>query len=184
MKPHCLSLFDHSGNWSAPWLASHTVETVDLKHGQDVLNYRVRRRADVVLAAPCCTVWSGAGAWVSRTEKEFLHALALVAAVGRIIREAEPRVWCLENPRGFLTRILGEPQAKFQPWEFGDAKSKETWLWGKFNNPLPLLHGPGYFGKAGNEWMMRLGGKSERTKELRSVTPAGFALAFYRANVV
>jgi hypothetical protein len=27
-----------------------------------------------------------------------------------------------------------------------------------------------------------LGGKSERTKELRSITPMGFAKAFYEAN--
>lgn len=183
MKPHVISLFDYSGNWSRPWLATHTVETVDLKHGRDVLKFRPGCRADVVLAAPCCTVWSGAGAWVARTESEMLHALALVAAVARIVRETRPRVWCLENPRGLLSRIIGKPQFKFQPWEFGDDKSKETWLWGKFNAPLPLLHGLGYTGKPGNAWMMKLGGKSERTKELRSVTPEGFALAFYRANV-
>jgi hypothetical protein len=29
---------------------------------------------------------------------------------------------------------------------------------------------------------MNLGGKSERTKELRSITPKGFAKAFYDAN--
>lgn len=29
---------------------------------------------------------------------------------------------------------------------------------------------------------MKLGGKSERTKELRSMTPLGFAKAFFEAN--
>jgi hypothetical protein len=29
---------------------------------------------------------------------------------------------------------------------------------------------------------MQLGGKSERTKKLRSVTPQGFAKAFFEAN--
>jgi hypothetical protein len=31
-------------------------------------------------------------------------------------------------------------------------------------------------------WIQRLGGSSERTKELRSVTPLGFAYAFAKAN--
>lgn len=31
-------------------------------------------------------------------------------------------------------------------------------------------------------WVQRLGGKSERTKELRSMTPDGFARAFALAN--
>jgi hypothetical protein len=33
-----------------------------------------------------------------------------------------------------------------------------------------------------NNWIMRRGGKSERTKEIRSMTPKGFAKAFYEAN--
>jgi hypothetical protein len=35
---------------------------------------------------------------------------------------------------------------------------------------------------ASQNFIMKLGGKSERTKMLRSVTPAGFAEAFYLAN--
>jgi hypothetical protein len=31
-------------------------------------------------------------------------------------------------------------------------------------------------------WLMKLGGKSEKTKELRSMTPMGFAYAFYEVN--
>jgi len=33
-----------------------------------------------------------------------------------------------------------------------------------------------------NPGWKNLGGKSERTKELRSVTPLGFSYAFYEAN--
>jgi len=31
-------------------------------------------------------------------------------------------------------------------------------------------------------WLQKLGGKSEKTKTLRSATPMGFARAFYEAN--
>lgn len=49
---------------------------------------------------------------------------------------------------------------------------------GKFNKDLPrneVQPDP-------NSWIMKLGGKSERTKELRSMTPPGFAKAFFEAN--
>jgi hypothetical protein len=36
--------------------------------------------------------------------------------------------------------------------------------------------------EANQSWIMKLGGKSEKTKELRSITPLGFAYAFYEAN--
>jgi hypothetical protein len=37
-------------------------------------------------------------------------------------------------------------------------------------------------GKRGGAIWAKLGGKSERTKEIRSTTPMGFARAFYSAN--
>ena len=59
-----------------------------------------------------------------------------------------------------------------------ESYTKKTGLWGAFNKPekksLPVS-------TEGN-WIMKLGGKSERTKELRSMTPKGFALAFFNAN--
>jgi len=60
-----------------------------------------------------------------------------------------------------------------------NAYNKQTWLWGKFNDPVkrpiipPFKENPG--------WKL-YGGKSERTKELRSITPIGFCWAFYEAN--
>ena len=38
-------------------------------------------------------------------------------------------------------------------------------------------HGNGY-----STAMMKLGGKSQRTKDIRSATPRGFAIAVYEAN--
>lgn len=60
--------------------------------------------------------------------------------------------------------------------------TKKTGLWGEFNRnmikkPIPPVKG--------SKWgtpMMRLGGKSDKTKEIRSITPEGFAEAFYQAN--
>ena len=67
----------------------------------------------------------------------------------------------------------------FNPCDYGDAYKKRTLLWGNFNtnlkkNPVePVIPSPLH---------QKLGGKSAKTKELRSITPPGFARAFFEAN--
>jgi hypothetical protein len=77
---------------------------------------------------------------------------------------------------------LGKPwyfnPNEFAGWDAPDeCYTKKTGIWGNFKIPekraLPV---------SGDSWIMRLGGKSERTKELRSMTPLGFSRAFYEAN--
>lgn len=60
-----------------------------------------------------------------------------------------------------------------------NAYNKETWLWGIFNKPGQNRIEPIY--KENPGWKL-YGGKSERTKELRSITPMGFCWAFYFEN--
>jgi len=57
--------------------------------------------------------------------------------------------------------------------------NKQTWLWGSFNPPIKKRVEPIF---KENPGFKLYGGKSERTKELRSVTPMGFCWAFYEAN--
>jgi len=59
------------------------------------------------------------------------------------------------------------------------AYNKDTWLWGKFSIPIKN-HIPSVW-KENPGWRL-YGGKSERTKELRSVDPIGFCKAFFEAN--
>ncbi len=59
------------------------------------------------------------------------------------------------------------------------AYNKKTWLWGEFNSPNKIRLEPAY---KENPGFVLYGGKSEATKEKRSVTPMGFAWAFYYAN--
>jgi hypothetical protein len=63
---------------------------------------------------------------------------------------------------------------------------KKTLLWGKFNHPIKCRVEP-ITVKASNgdkysPIHMATGGKSEKTKTIRSETPLGFAQAFYEAN--
>lgn len=188
MSKSLISLFDYSGNWPYYYKENGwNVYQVDIKWGIDILELT---QADLpkyvtgILAAPPCTDFAGSGAqyWKAkdvdgRTEK----SLALIDKTLEIISwYPDLQFWALENPVGRLQKLrpqLGNPWY-FQPHWYGDPYTKKTGLWGNFNKDLPrndVEPDP-------NSWIMKLGGKSEKTKELRSMTPLGFARAFYEAN--
>lgn len=102
-----------------------------------------------------------------------------------IIDHYQPVFWALENPVGRLRRLRAarfrEPRLIFNPCDYGDPYTKKTLLWGRFNLPKRSPVEPVKVCAQGS-WIQRLGGKSDRTKLLRSMTPPGFARAFFRAN--
>jgi hypothetical protein len=176
-----LSLCDYSGNWSLPYAAAgYSVQQVDLKGSisQDIRLMKFPGKVYGILAAPPCTVFSIAGNRWQRTEAEMLEGLSIVDACFRIIAICKPTFWALENPTGKLKSYLGEPTWYFNPCDYGDPYTKKTCLWGKFNVPKPNLVEPTERGKIAN---MR--GGLEKRKELRSITPLGFAKAFFEANL-
>jgi hypothetical protein len=190
-----ISLFDYSGNWSRPYRENnYNVIQVDLKLGIDIMTWDYTYLKDIygILAAIPCTDFSLSGArWFKEkdTNGQTEKSIGLVKKTLEIIKYFDPIFWSIENP---MTRIhklvpeVGEVQFKFHPFEFAgydpvpreSQYRKMTWLFGKFNFPvkksLPDIDGT-------KHWL-KLGGKSERTKELRSTTPLGFAYAFYEAN--
>jgi hypothetical protein len=98
--------------------------------------------------------------------------------------------WQVENPMSRIHKLnpwLGSVKHKFNPCDYAlfspepekDRYNKQTWLWGEFNKPPLGYMAPIY--KENPGWKL-YGGKSERTKELRSITPMGFCYAFYIAN--
>jgi hypothetical protein len=189
-----LSLFDYSGTWSQPFVdAGHTVIRIDIKSGSDVMDIdeawlKKHGPFEGILAAPPCTDFavSGAQYWRAKDEDGRTEAsLRLLDKTLWIITHVKPRFWALENPVGRLNRLRPALAAfgpwYFQPYEFGDPWTKRTGLWGVFNRPEKAPVEPIRFTKQGS-WTQKLGGKSERTKELRSITPPAFALAFYNAN--
>jgi hypothetical protein len=112
----------------------------------------------------------------TRSEAQMLEALSVVDACCRIVLMARPKWWALENPAGKLSRFLGPPRMTFQPNDYGDSYTKQTCLWGDFNtparSPVPATEG---------SKMHRLPPSPDRAA-LRSVTPPGFARAFFEAN--
>ena len=186
-----ISLFDHSGEWSKPYReVGYDVIQIDIKHGQDIRwAYHIDKEIQGILMAPPCTAFASSGAqwWKKKDEDgQTLEGIALVDAALRFVAIYNPVWWVLENPVGRLRRWLGPPTHMFNPCDYGDPYTKKTLLWGKFNipkkNPVePIMYGMKN-GKRGSWMWANLGGKSERTKELRSKTPPGFARAFFEAN--
>ena len=108
----------------------------------------------------------------------------------------------IENPVSRLSTLWRKPDYSFHPYEYGgyipdaeaehprwsdyiapkDAYTKKTCLWtgGGFNMPTkrPTQKPDGY-----SQQHLKLGGKSQRTKDIRSATPRGFARAVFEANV-
>ena len=198
MSKNILSLFDFSGVWSQPYVdKGYAVTRLDIQTGGDVLTFDSNAylaehgQPQGILAAPPCTDFASSGArWWADKDKDGRtgEALRLIDATLAIVDVLQPAWWALENPVGRLTRLrpqLGKPWY-FQPWWYGDAYTKKTGLWGDFNRDMkrnevePIMYESN--GKRGSWQWAKLGGKSERTKRLRSQTPRGFALAFAEAN--
>jgi hypothetical protein len=157
---------------------------VDIKHGQDVRTLPYPGRVHGILAAPPCTHLAASGArwWAGKGGGALLEALALADACLRYAALCRPVWWALENPVGRLARFYGKPAYTFQPADFGDAYTKKTCLWGVFTPPLPIFVGENRAVAAveGSK-MHRLPPSPERAT-LRSMTPAGFARAFFEVN--
>lgn len=119
------------------------------------------------------------------------YSQKLVAKTKEIIDYFNPFAWQVENPKTRIHKLnpwIGQrPKFVFNPCDFAgydpnpdDSRyNKETWLFGKFNDPVPKRMEP-----LGKEYpgFTNLGGKSLATKNARSVTPLGFSYAFYAAN--
>ena len=201
-----ISLYDRTGNWSRPYQeAGWKVIQIDIQNGQDImewnypyeLDYLDARNKDnkvIVLAAQPCDNYTLCGN-KHKAEKlingEFAEAQKLVAKTKEIINWLNPFAWALENPKTDIHKknewIGQRPKLIFNPCDFAgyspnpddDKYNKETWLFGKFNDPVkkrmePLRKEyPGF---------TNLGGKSLKKKNERSITPLGFSYAFFEAN--
>ena len=143
-----------------------------------------------IIAAPPCTIFANSGArwWAGRSEQEKLDGISVMDACLRIAWAHRDTLkwWVLENPVGKMKQFLGDPTMSFQPNEYAgysdnpreNQYTKKTLLWGDFKIPpkkeLPPVDG--------SKLWKNYGGKSDRTKMMRSMTPDGFAKAFYLHN--
>lgn len=140
------------------------------------------------------------------------RCVQLCDACLNLVEALEPRVWALENPRGRIQQLcprVGPKAFEFDPCDYAgyveqplveptqdsdvetllacNRYTKMTAIWGRCKKPPvkrlpPIVFTTSDGSKRGSVVWWKLGGKSERTKEIRSTTPMGFACAFYSAN--
>ncbi len=201
MNKVILDLCGGTGAWSKPYKeAGYDVRIITLPD-YDVRTYTPPDNVYGILAAPPCTEFSIAKN--HKLKKDFNKGLEIVYACTDIIMKAKPIFRAIENPSGYLTRWLGKPKYSFQPWWFGDAWTKRTLLWGRFNIPKRQFYNWENIPKI-KELYIRLNREKpsiaflhksaqiympsirefavDDDAEFRAITPQGFAKAFYEAN--
>jgi hypothetical protein len=147
----------------------------------DVRHYVPPREVHGILMAPPCTEFAVSGArwWKTKPPELLDEAVEIVMACLRIAADSGPVWWVMENPVGRLTRYMGKPVATFDPCDYGDPYTKRTCLWGNFTmppkSPVPITHAKG------SSPIHRAAPGPDRAR-LRSITPPGFARAFFEAN--
>ncbi len=186
-----LDLCGGTGAWSNPYKENgYDVRLITLPD-YDVRTYNPPDNVYGILAAPPCTMFSFART-VAKKPRNLNEGMEIVQACINIIHSCQYKIqkdqqqkppltfWSMENPNGMLQWFIGKPYYVFQPYEFGHVYSKKTHLWGYFNKPIkPLLYNPVSKGNTVSDLMWK---DSKRRKEIKSITPSGFAKAFYEAN--
>jgi len=156
-----------------------------------------------IIANPVCTEFSTARSDGKARNPE--EGMRLVKECMRIIEQANPTFWVIENPAtGALKDYLGKPTYVYQPWWYGSPWTKKTALWGKFNIPkrkywkwedvprIPELYTRPGRGKPSLAFMHKSAKKFIREwdcfevdsdMEFRSLCSQKFAQAFFEANI-
>ena len=157
------------------------------------------------MAFPVCTDMSVSGAawFASKAERDpDFQTKAVNHAVACSVFFNDLEVpYFIENPVSVLATKWRKPDYNFHPYQYGgyipdnaaahprwpeyiaprDAYPKKTCLWtgGGFTMPVKVsvTVPAGY-----STQHKKLGGKSQRTKDIRSATPRGFARAVFEAN--
>ena len=165
----CIDLFSGLGGFSQAFLdRGHKVVRVDnnerfkdIPHTviTDVLTLTAENLndANIILASPPCRCFSVAADhhhWPKGIPTdETREQIELVKHTIKIIEEANPQYWILENPAGRLRQVLGKPEM-VQYWcSWGTPYKKPTHLWGKLppiDWRMPHKWEPNPSGGAGN----------------------------------
>lgn len=176
--------------------ATYTLQLDILANEQILLDYASEAR--LVIGMPPCTDLAVSGAkhferkaWIDPNFQK--KAMSLFRSPERIANGKTPFV--IENPKSMASTFWRKPNAIIHPFEYGgylpeddkhpdwpeyiyprDAYPKETMLWFGNGFELPakkrIEQQSIYSGT-----FKKLGGKSEKTKEIRSASPRGFFVA-------
>lgn len=156
-----------------------------------------------IMAYPPCTdlAVSGAAHFASKRKKnkDFQHEAMRLFALCEHICQLSGAPYFIENPVSVISTMWRKPDYSFHPWEYGgyldeydvnpvselipprDAYPKKTCLWTGNGFVMPKRK-PVDIPNGYSPMHNKLGGKSLKTKNIRSATPRGFAIATCLAN--
>lgn len=193
-KKIILDLCGGTGSWSRPYKeAGYDVRLITLPE-YDVLTYEPPIKVHGIIAAPPCTHFSIAcnRLWGDKDKDgRTIEGLKVLIACLRIIAKCKPEWWVLENPVGRMKRFMGEPNYSFSFTDFGFPCKKKSLLWGNFNHPAKQRHTYDKIFKLEEidskmPELYNYDGIIEtdhsRRAAVRSITPKGFARAFFEVN--
>lgn len=194
-----LDLCGGTGAWSKPYKdAGYDVRVVtfpshNVHHYIDIMPDNVYG----ILAAPPCTMFSMART-VAKTPRDLEGAMKTVKACLEIIWKAQYQgkrlqFWAMENPKARLRWFMGRPAMTFNPFDYGDPHRKPTDLWGNFNTdlkkkPVELNEKERKQSQLNSRELPKIptdyvvDQNMSRRAIARSITPSGFAQAFFNAN--
>ena len=166
--------------------AGYDVRLITKKIG--VENYHPPKGVYGIIANPPCTMFSKART-NAKAPRDMREGMRLVQECLRIIWEAQYdwgtgrksslQFWALENPAtGMLIYFIGKPAFIYQPYQFGEDRSKATALWGNFNEPKRLVlcqKSNKVIGKQGRE-------PANHSSDIRSIASPQFTKAFFVSN--
>ena len=163
------------------------------------------KQVTFAMAFPVCTDMAVSGAAHFKRKREadplFQRKAANYAIWCAELFQALGCPYFIENPVSVLSTLWRKPDYSFHPYEYGgyidpeqaehpkwpdyiapmDAYPKKTCLWtgGNFVMPdiCPVEPETGH-----SRQHLKLGGKSMKTKNIRSATPRGFAQAVFNSN--
>lgn len=155
-KKICLDLFAGLGGFSQAFEESEQWNVIGVELNDDfepdivadILDLRPADlpEPDVVLASPPCTDFSPM-AWSHETRiqkdgtpvtESAKQSVALVYHTLGLIKSLSPEYWFLENPKGALRWVIGEPVATVDYCRYGHYTKKPTDLWGE-HPPMDYL---------------------------------------------
>lgn len=194
-------------HWDRTMLPSDTVDMIrnKIRSREVVMGFAFPVCTD--LAASGALHWKAK----AKADPHFQLRAAVYAIEASLILAALTDSWIIENPNGALTKAWRKWDYSFDPCNYGgylpagephprwpeyipeqDAYTKRTNLWAGAGFVMPdtkpvepikisITKRDGTVTSGSPQWA-KLGGKSAKTKNIRSATPRGFARAVFECN--
>lgn len=165
------------------------------------------RRVKFIMGFPVCTDLAVSGAAHFEKKSYDKHPLFQYEAAEHAMRIEQlakflNAPYMIENPVSRLSTLWRKPDYSFNPYEYGgyltdnnaehpdfpeyikpyDAYPKKTCLWTGNGFVMPDKKEVPWEDQHYSLQHLKLGGKSDKTKMIRSATPRGFAQAVYEVN--